>query len=163
MHIGLKICSACQVILIKLFVECTVILKKKCQKWKKKIPFFCTEQSYFTALQIKIQFDIKLDSLKYKYTYLVINYSITVILVISSTIFKISNPQWSRWDFVRNLQFLSHLAPVGTAAVAACNFETQVQFRDCLVWKKKLRGLIFFSTKNGMCVRNVKIFFVAKK
>ena len=34
---------------------------------------------------------------------------------------------------MRNLQFLSHLAPVGTAAVAACNFETQVQFRLLLL------------------------------
>ena len=40
---------------------------------------------------------------------------------------------------MRNLQFLSHLAPVGTAAVAACNFETQVQFRllPLLGMKKK--------------------------
>lgn len=40
---------------------------------------------------------------------------------------------------MRNLQFLSHLAPVGTAAVAACNFETQVQFRLLLLlgMKKK--------------------------
>ena len=38
---------------------------------------------------------------------------------------------------MRNLQFLSHLAPVGTAAVAACNFETQVQFRLLLLGMKK--------------------------